>query len=139
MAHATIVIELGGQKRTVCFNNHAVMFIGKACKCDPINIEAEIMKIAEDNALRALSIVIYGGLAGWFEREAIFDHAGVTLKSVLGWVGDANVDEFTSVWEVFAEALKLPRATEDQIREYEKKVASGEIKKKKKPHKTLIH
>lgn len=139
MAHAIIVIEIGGKQRTVCFNNHAVMFIGKACKCDPIDIEAEIMKIATENGLRALAIVIYGGLCGWYEREAIFDHDGVTLKDVTGWIGDANVDEFASVWNVFAEALALPRATEKQIKEYENKLASGEIKKKTKKPKTSVH
>jgi hypothetical protein len=128
MAHGVTVINIGGQERTVCFNNHSLMFIGKACNCDPALIDKEIMNVAAINELRALTFIIYGGLMGCLESEAIYIH-DVTLQSVSKWVGDANVDEFTSVWAVFTDTLKLPKATAKQIKEYEKKLAAGTEKK----------
>lgn len=129
MAHGITVIQLGGEKRTICFNNHSIMFIGRACKCDPANVDKEIMKVAEENPLRALTFLIYGGLMGWLESEAIYDH-NITLKQVSTWVGDADVEEFNGVWDVFMDTLKLPKATEEQIKEYEAEIAADPTKKK---------
>ncbi len=106
------------------------MFMGEACKCDPSLVDKEIAKIGAKAPLRALTFVIYGGLMGYLEQEAIYDH-DITLKTVSKWVGDANVDEFSSVWMKFTEATGIPMATQKQIKEYEAKLESGEIKKKK--------
>lgn len=135
MAHGVTVIKLGGEKRTICFNNHCIMFIGQACKCDPAQVDSEIMKIAEKNPLRALTFLIYGGLMGYLESEAIYDH-DITLKQVSTWVGDADVEEFNGVWDVFMDTLKLPKATQEQIREYEASLAEDPTKKKPKQKKS---
>ncbi len=132
MAHGITVVSIGGKKRTICFNNHALIFIGQACKCDPALVDKEIARVGELNPLRALTFIIYGGLMGFLESEAIYDH-DITLKQVSQWVGDANVDEFASVWATFVEATGIPKATQKQIKEYE---ASLKDKKKMNPKKS---
>jgi hypothetical protein len=132
----TSVIEIGGQKREACINQHALMFLGKALNCDPLLAAKEIAKVAEEYPLRALGIVVYAALMGALESKAIFIH-DVTLPSVMEWVGEPSQNDYDSIWAMFRDAMDMPKATEEQVKQYEKMLKEqgvnvDEIKKKKK-------
>lgn len=120
MAHGIIVINLGGEKRTVCFNNHSLIYLGQLLKCDPADIMDKVGEIGDLNPLRLLTFVIYAGLMGYKESIAEYIH-DITMPNVALWVSEANEDEFASVWETFSQALGIPKATAEQVKEYEKK------------------
>jgi hypothetical protein len=129
--HGIVVVELGGEKRTLALNMHFLMFLSKTLKCNPDEIREKVLEACEVNQLRGLTFIIYCGILGYLETEAIYEH-DITLKQVSKWVGEANLNEFTSVWEAFSEIMEVPKATQEQIDEYVKKY---EDKLKKKPEK----
>lgn len=126
--HGITIVELGGEKRTLAFNMHFFQFLCKQLKCEPHEVVLKIADIGEDIPLRAVTIVIYCALIGHLETEAIYIH-DITLKQVSKWVGDANVNEFQSVWDTFSEIMEIPKASQEQIDAYVKKHAPKEKKK----------
>lgn len=124
--HGVTVIELGGEKRTVSFNMHCFMFLSKELKCNPDEIDVKIGEQCSINPLRGLTTIIYCGILGYLESEAIYVH-DITIKQVSKWVGDADSDEFKSVWDCFSDAMNIPKASQEQIDAYAKKM-EGKLK-----------
>ncbi len=120
MAHGITVINIGGEKRTVCFNNHSLIYLGNLLGCNPADIMDKVGEVGDLNPLRLLTFVIYAGLMGYKESKAEYIH-DITMPNVAQWVSDANEDEFLGVWDVFSKAMGIPKATEEQVKEYEKK------------------
>lgn len=129
--HGIVVIELGGEKRTIAFNMHSLMFLSAVLKCNPDEITEKINASCAINPLRGLTQIIYCGLIGYLETEAIYDH-DITIAKVSKWVGESDANEFKSVWDAFSDIMGIPKATQDQIDEYVKK---HETELKKKPSK----
>lgn len=126
--HGITIVELGGEKRTLAFNMHFFQFLCKQLKCNPDEVIAKLAEVGTEYPLRSLTIVIYCGLIGFLETEAIYIH-DITLKQVSKWVGEANVNEFQSVWDTFSEIMEIPKASQEQIDAYVKKHAPKEKKK----------
>jgi len=124
MAHGITNVKIGGQERTICFNNHSLIYLGKQLSCDPANVMSKVSEIGDENPLRLLTFVIYAGLMGFMEREAIYVH-DITMKNVAKWVSEADSEEFTSVWDTFSDAIGMPKATPEQVEAYEKKKKSA--------------
>lgn len=128
--HGISVIELGGEKRTVNFNLHFLVFLSKELKCNPDEVDLKVNEVCAISPLRGLTYVIYCGIIANFEDEFVFNH-GITLPMVSKWVGAADMNEFTSIWEQFREVMGIPKASQEQIDAYTEKHA-GDIKKKSK-------
>lgn len=126
--HGITIIQLGGEKRTVAINMHCLMFLSKELKCNPDEIDSKITEACSINPLRGLTLIIYCGILGYLESEATYIH-DITLKKVSTWVGNANVDEFKSVWDTFSEVMQIPKASQEQIDAYSKKY-EDKLKKK---------
>jgi hypothetical protein len=118
--HGITTIELGGEKRIIAINMHCLIFLSKELKCNPDEIDEKIREVCIINPLRGLTYIIYCGLLGHLESEAIFLH-DITLKQVSTWIGDAPGNEFKSVWDTFSDVMAIPKATQEQIDEYAKR------------------
>jgi hypothetical protein len=123
-------INLGGQQRTLSFKNNFILLLGVNLGVDPIDAPKKIEEYCvAGQVMRALTIITYCGIVASFERQYIFDH-GITIAKVSEWCDDADQNEFTSVWDSFAEIMGIPKATEKQIKAYEDR-----LKKNNKPAK----
>jgi hypothetical protein len=133
MAIGQTIVNLGGEKRVIVFNNHFLPYLGDVLKTDPILAVEQLMLMAQSKPMRALTIIVYCGMMGYFESQAEYIH-GIELKHVAGWVSDANDEDLLGVWEVFKQATGAPDASEEIISEYKSKLEalSESVKKKQK-------
>jgi len=131
--HGISVVELGGEKRTLAFNMHCMMFLSQTLKCNPDEIDKKINQACAVTPTRGLTIIVYCGLMGHLEAEAIYDH-DITLKQVSTWIGNADFNSFKSVWDAFSDVMGIPKASQEQIDEYVKRQEEkSEVKKKQIP------
>lgn len=130
MAIGIINVNIGGEPRIICFNNHSLIYLGKQLGCDPAQVMSKVGEIGDENPLRLLTFVVYAGLMGYLESRAIYVH-DVTIQNVAMWVSEAKEDEFVSVWSAFSDAIGIPKATEKQVEEYEKKNKLKKLHSKK--------
>lgn len=115
--HGVKVIKLGGEERVVNLNLHAMTFLLKELNCDLNELPEKVAEIGAINPLRAMGYVVYCGLIGHLESEAIFIH-DITLKKVMGWMGEGKDEDFIGVWEWFKEVNQIPSASTEQIEHY---------------------
>lgn len=134
----TSVIHIGGQDREACINIYALTFLGEALGCDPLVCAVEINKIAAIKPYRALGLIVYAALCGALEAKAVFIH-DITLPKVMEWIGNPEpTDTYDTIWQMFKDALEIPSASEQQVKDYEdmlrsKGVDIDELKKKINP------
>lgn len=115
-------INLGGEIRLLSFKNNFVFKLGIFLKVDPIEAPIKIEEICtQQSPMQAIVIIVYCAMCAYFEREGNYTH-GLTIKQVAEWVDDADQNEFTAVWEMFTEIMGIPKASEEQIAEYEKTI-----------------
>jgi hypothetical protein len=121
-----VTINLGGQPRAISLNNNFILQLGIHLKCEPLNIHARIIDIAEQNPIRALKSIIYCGLCAYQERICNYEH-GLTIVQVSEWVDDADQNEFQSIWDEFMEIMGIPKASEEQIEAYKERIKKNVI------------
>jgi hypothetical protein len=126
--HGKQVIKLGGETRLLSFNNYCLSHLGECLECDPLLCDVKVNELASKYPIRALTFIIYSGLMGEFEATANYKH-GVSLATVAEWVGEADIDEFGTIWETFKEIMSIPTATQAQVANYVKKLDNS-LKKK---------
>lgn len=115
--HGIKVITLGGEQRVVNLNLHAMTLLLKELKCDLGELPEKIAEIGAEYPLRAMGYVVYAGLIGNLESEAIFIH-DITLKAVMGWMGEYKEGDYEGIWEWFKEVNQIPSASTEQIEKY---------------------
>lgn len=124
--HGIATVELGGETRVLSFNMHFMMFLSKELECNPDEIEQAIIKVCAVNPLRGVVFIIYCGMLAEFENQFILKHE-ITLSQISKWVGNADFNSFTSVWNAFSDVMGIPKASQEQIDAY---VAKNEKKNK---------
>jgi hypothetical protein len=131
--HGVTIVEIGGETRTLSFNMHFMMFLSKELGCNPDEIEKSVIEVCALNPLRGVTFIIYCGILADYENRFILKHE-LTLSQVSKWVGDADFNSFTSVWNAFSDVMGIPKASQEQIDAYvaknEKKKNSNPLKKK---------
>ena len=131
-------INLGGQQRTLSFKNNFILLLGVNLGVDPIDSPKKIEEFCvAGQVMRALTIITYCGIVANFERQFIFDH-GITIAQVSEWCDDADQSEFNSVWDTFASIMGIPKATEDQIKQYEARLKKNYPKTVKKSRQKIL-
>jgi hypothetical protein len=124
-------INLGGQTRTLSFKNNFILLLGVNMGVDPIDSPKKIEEYCiAGQVMRALTIITYCGIVADFERKFVFDH-GITIGQVSEGCDDADQNEFTTVWDTFAEIMGIPKATEKQIKAYEDRLKKNYPKTRK--------
>lgn len=88
------------------FNNYALVELGKTLKCDAMNAHSELMKIAEDDAVSGITLVLHAGFVGDAKANGNFFH-GITLASVAKEMATCNTDDFTEAYEQFVKATGI--------------------------------
>jgi len=117
-----VKIKLNGKEQGFHFNNFALAELGKALKVDPIDAHGKLMEIAQDDAVAAITFVLFAGFVGYEKAQGNFFHS-ITLASVAAEMATCNQEDFTEAYESFKQATgiseflaNLPQeeATEEQ-------------------------
>lgn len=132
--HGVTTIKLGGETRIINLNLHSTFFLMKELNCEIPELEGKLTKMCAETPLRALSYIIYTGILGHLETEAIFVH-DITLKKVILWVGETTDDDLLPIWTLFKEVMNIPTASEKQIQEYTDFIKKKSVTSPKKPKK----
>lgn len=97
-----ITIKLGGQLRSLRFNNYQKEALGKLYGKDPLECAKIIADKWETSLMRAGADLIYTGLIG--DYEAKLKDLDFTREDVAEWVGDASDEDVAAAikawWEV---------------------------------------
>lgn len=124
-----IEIMLGGQLRTLRFNNYQKEALGKLYGSDPLESSQKMIEKWGESTLRIAGDLIYTGLIGAYEVK--LKDRDFTREEVAEWVGDASDAELAMVIKAWQET--------DSVREIIKSVTNGTDTeaKKKSPGKKL--
>lgn len=122
-------VNIGGEIRTLSFKNNFIFLLGKFLKVDPAEITKPIMDIAEQNEIRAMTIIVYVGLCAYQERQGNYQH-GITLQQCAEWVDDADETESVTIWKAFFDILGVPKVIADRANAEKKKQQTTKLKKK---------
>ena len=123
-----IKIKIGGQERTLRFNNFSAIELAKIIyKGEQANFETDdllkrIMKLNEKNHFLLVKILIYAGIIG-NDYVVGFDES-VTVEQVGDWIADIGEENIYSVWQTFwssmgvdLPAIKELESTTDSVAE----------------------
>lgn len=119
--YGTKTIHLGGEDRVLNLNLHSTFFLLKELDCELDELMPAINKVFAESPLRALGYIIYCGMKGQLESEAVFIHP-FTMKDIMGWLGSADEKTLQDVWDLFKEVNDIPAASTEQIEQYAESV-----------------
>ena len=113
-----IKLNIGGQERTLRFNNFSAIELAKIIyNGDQPNFETEdlmnrIMKLNEKNHYLLIKTLIYAGIIG--NDYVVGFTESATPENVGEWISDLSSDEIYSVWITFWKSMgvDLPAITE---------------------------
>jgi len=125
MAHGIKTIKLGGVERVVNLNLHAMTELLRVIECDINELPDKMAEIGAERPIRAMAYVVYAGLIGHLESEAVFIH-DVTFKNVMKWMGEDKSGDFGAIWEWFKEVNEIPSASTEQIEKYQEVIKKKE-------------
>lgn len=100
-----IEIQLGGDLKTLRFNNWQKEALGKILGTDPLAAGKLIVERIKESYLLVACDLIYTGLIGNYrvQRKDI----DFTMDDIVIWVGDAANDEITVVFDAWIESTGL--------------------------------
>lgn len=98
-------LQLGGQLRTLKFNNWQKEALGNILGKDPLQAGKTLSKKAKESPLEAVSDLVYTGMIGAYRsRKADVDF---TEADVFDWVGEADYKELATVFDAWVESTGL--------------------------------
>ena len=134
-------VELGGEERTLRFNNFSdielakVLFDDETAKPNVHDFVGAILKLNAENHLLLVKMLVYSGLIGndyvvGFKKTA-------TPEEVGNWLSTAKADDIKKIWLTFMDAygLTLKPEKEDDESKSEDEEAHTSKKKYSKPTK----
>ena len=104
-----IKLNIGGQERTLRFNNFSAIELGKIIyNGEQANFETEdllnrIMKLNEENHYLLIKTLIYAGLIG--NDYVVGFTKTATAEQVGEWISELTGDEIYSVWNTFWKSM----------------------------------
>lgn len=127
-----IEIMLGGQLRTLRFNNYAKEQLGKIFGSDPLEAVQTLLDKLKESPVKAMVDLTYAGLIGAYEaREIPIDFV---RADVAEWVGDADDTDMASVFNAWLDSSRLRSILPEQP-DNNDDGNQGEAPKKKHPGK----
>jgi hypothetical protein len=123
-----IQLKIGGQERTLRFNNFSAIELAKIIyKGEQANFETDdllkrIMKLNEKNHFLLIKTLIYAGIIG-NDYVVGFDES-VSVEQVGEWIAEISEEDIYSVWQTFwtsmgvdLPAIKELESTTDSVAE----------------------
>lgn len=103
---------LGGQLRTLRFNNYAKEQLGKIFGSDPLEATKTLLEKLKESPLKAMVDLTYSGLVGAYEaREVPIDFK---RADVAEWIGDASDEDVAEVFNAWVDTTQLRSILPDQ-------------------------
>lgn len=101
-----IVLKLQGTDYYWHFNNYALLELGKVLEVSPEKAHAEVMKVAQDDVMMGLAVVVYAGVVGYHKSQFNLKH-GITIQTITEIMAVVDAEQFTPVWETFKKAMGI--------------------------------
>ncbi|PUZ21807.1 hypothetical protein DCC81_24785 [Chitinophaga parva] len=95
-------IELGGQLRQLRFNNYARAELGNVFGLDPLEAGQKAAEMFASNYMLAIAYVVFAGLTG--AVYATFGTRDFTREQVAEWVGEANVSDLVTAFNMWRQS-----------------------------------
>lgn len=121
-----IEIQLGGQQRTLRFNNYAKAELGNIYGADPMEAAQNLLERLKDNYVRTMADLVYCGLTGSYYAKAL--DRDFTRADVAEWMADAEDAEIVKVFTAWTESTGIR-----QIIKQPAEASTGAKKKKPGP------
>lgn len=118
-----IEITLGGNKRTLWFNNYAKGALGAIYGIDPLEAGDKLITQMQSNHMRGIADLIFAGLEGF--HEATDTERGYTKKNVLMWCAEAEEEDIVKVFNTWLEFSQIRNLIKTEQKEKEQKKRHG--------------
>ena len=128
-----IEIQLGGQVRTLRFNNWQKEALGKVLGQDPLKAAKTLSARAKDSIIDVIFDLVYTGLIGAYRAQR--KDIDFTEAEVGEWVGDAENAALAGVFDVWIDSIGVRKLIPEQKADAKGSVQSRRVKKKPAPGK----
>lgn len=128
------VVKLLDKEYMFHFNNYAISELGKVTGKDPVQATEYIMKLAIEDPLMALTMVLYTGFSAYEKSKANFNH-GIKIEDISTAIAVCDINQFTEAWESFKQCTGVGEFLKEQAEIEAKKALENKdepIEKKKK-------
>ena len=105
MSNGRIEILLGGKLRTLRFNLYAKEELGRIYGQDPLQALRTMVAEWKEQPMRAMRKLAYAGLVGAY--EAAVKDVDFTAQDVAEWVGDAEDNDISRMFNTYLDTTKL--------------------------------
>lgn len=107
-----IEIQLGGQRRTIRFNNYAKAELGNIYGIDPLEAGQKLGERMQDNYVRTIADLVYAGLTGAYYAKGL--DRDFTRADVAEWIADAADTDMAKVFTTWVEATGVRQIIKQQ-------------------------
>jgi hypothetical protein len=107
-----IEIQLGGQLRTIRFNNYAKAELGNIYGLDPLEAGQKLGERMQDNYVRAIADLVYAGLTGAYYAKG--HDRDFTRADVAEWVAEAADTDMAKVFTTWIDATGIRQIIKQQ-------------------------
>lgn len=107
------VVKLLDKEYMFHFNNYAISLLGEVTGQDPVKATDYIMKMAINDPLVALTMVLYTGIAAYQKSKANFNH-GIKIEDISSAIAVCDINQFTEAWESFKQCTGVGEFLKEQ-------------------------